>query len=63
MYPENGVRLQNRSRQCYEYSDLIIAPPLDGFSSADVRRLDDMYEIGYKEAKKKMDEVLKTIKQ
>lgn len=63
MYPENGVRLQNRSRQCYEYSDLVIAPPLDGFSSADVRRLDDMYEIGYKEAKKRMDEVLKTIKQ
>ena len=59
MYPENGVRLQNRSRQCYEYSDLIIAPPLDGFSSADVRRLDDMYEIGYNEAKKKIPKILK----
>ena len=57
LYPGNGVKLTVKSTQCYTYSDYVLAPDLRGISGADIRRLDDMYETGYKAARDKMNEI------
>ena len=57
LYPENNVPLCDRSRQCYEYSDLVLEPDLSQFSSSSLRGLDEMYAIGYDTAKEKMQEI------
>ena len=55
LYPENGVKLGKRSEQCYKFSDYVLTPDLRNYTGADITRLDEMYDIGYEEARKKMD--------
>ena len=55
LYPGNGVKLGKRSEQCYKFSDFVLAPDLRNYTGADITRLDEMYDIGYEEARKKMD--------
>lgn len=58
LYPNNKISLTNRSRQCYEYSDIIIEPDLSSYSSASVNKMDEIYDIGYRAVKEKMSEIL-----
>lgn len=55
LYPGNGVKLAKKSEQCYKFSDYVLTPDLRNYTGADITRLDEMYDIGYEEAKKKMD--------
>lgn len=57
LYPENGVKLGKKSEKGYKYSDYVLAPDLKNVSGADVLRLDEIYAVGYDEAKKKMNEI------
>lgn len=61
LYPENGVKRANRSRACYEFSDLVIEPDLADFKSSSVHALDEMYLRGYTAAKLKIEEIVKLI--
>ena len=56
-YPNNGIPLTDRSKQCYKYADFVLEPDLSNFSTSSLRGLDDMYEIGYQAAKQKMQEI------
>ncbi len=58
IYPENGVKEGARSEQCYKFSDVVIEPDLGDFSSTDVRRIDQAFDIGYAAAKNKINEIL-----
>ncbi len=54
LYPENRVKQGKRSEQCYKFSDYVLAPDLRKYTGADIARLDEMYDVGYEEAKGKM---------
>ena len=62
VYPENGVKEGDRLHQAYEFSDIVISPDLAEFSTSDITRLDEMYSIGYDEAKLNMDAVKKLLR-
>ncbi len=57
LYPENGVKLGKKSEQGYKFSDFMLAPDLKRYSGADIMRLNEMYDIGYEEARSKMKEI------
>ena len=54
MYPENRIPVTDRSKWGYKYSDFMIEPDLSEYRGYSVNRMDEMYEIGYKETKRKM---------
>lgn len=47
IYPKNKVPYANRSKKCYEFSDFVIEPNLDRFTSVSIGAFEDMYKIGY----------------
>ena len=55
LYPENGVKLGKKNEQCYKFSDYVLTPDLKKYTGADITRLDEMYDIGYEEARNKMN--------
>ncbi|MBR2336347.1 MAG: patatin-like phospholipase family protein [Clostridia bacterium] len=59
--PDNNVPLSDRASKCYEHSDFVLEPNLEGFSSSALRGFDEMYEIGYSAAKEKMQEIKEII--
>lgn len=65
-YPKNKVPLAEVTWQCYKYSSLVIEPDLREYKAFSLANLDDLFFIGYNEAKKQKeklfsfrDEVLK----
>lgn len=61
VYPENGVKLANRSKACYEFSDIVIEPDLTEFKSSSIHSLDEMYLRGYTAAKSRIGEIVQII--
>ena len=61
MYPDNNVPLAERSAKCYEYSDFVLEPGLEQFSTSSLTGLEEMYAIGYSTAKEKMSEIKEII--
>ncbi len=61
IHPNNGVPLTDRSWQCYKYSDFVLEPDLSNFSTSALGGLEEMYEIGYKTAKEKMNKIKEII--
>lgn len=57
MYPGNKVPLMNRAAAGEKYSDYLFTPDLTSFSSASYKKLDEMFDVGYKLAKEKMPEI------
>ena len=60
-FPGNAVPLKDRSEACYKYSSVVLEPDLLGYNGFSVNKIDEIYAIGYAEAKKKMPEVLSAI--
>lgn len=50
MYHGNGIKITNRLKQL-KYSNYTIFPNLDDFTIADVKNLNNMYDIGYQAVK------------
>ena len=62
LYPNNKIPLTNRSRKCYEYSDIVIEPDLSSYSSTSFDRKEEIFDIGYRAVKEKMSEILRLLK-
>ena len=61
IYPHHGIPLANRVHQCYEYSDIVIEPNLSGYSAVSIGGLDEMCQIGYEEAKRRLKDIKNAI--
>lgn len=61
VYPDNGVAVCERSKACYDCSDVVIEPDLSAYRGTSVYALDEMYEIGYEATKAKIPEIKKLI--
>ena len=57
----HGVKVQNRLKGLTN-SDYTLYPPLDEFTSSDIKHFKTMYLLGYECAKNHMDEIKATIK-
>lgn len=63
-YPDNGVKICDRAMAGRVYSDVLLTPDLQDYSSATVSKakLNEIYEIGYETAKSKMSEITGLLK-
>ena len=61
-YPKNKIPLAVRSKKCYAFSDFVLEPDLSAFSSADIRKVEERYKIGYQTAKSSIPKIKKLIK-
>lgn len=59
-YRGNGIKQGNRMLGV-KSSDYTLYPPLDDFTSADVKNFNSMYQIGYDTAKNDMDKIKQTL--
>lgn len=57
IYPKNKVQKADVTHQCYTYSDVIIEPDLRKYKAFGLTDFDELFEIGYKEAKKMKDKL------
>ena len=62
IYPKNKIPLAVRSKKCYAFSDFVLEPDLSDFKAADIRKLDERYQIGYQVAKSNMQKIKDLIK-
>lgn len=62
IYKGHNIPLVNRAEKGDKHSDYLLCPNLSQFSSTDIRRRDELIQIGYECAKKAMDEIKKIIK-
>jgi len=56
-YPKNKVPLSPVTEECYLYSDLVIEPDLREYRAFSLSNLDDLFFIGYNEAKRLRDKL------
>lgn len=61
LYPNNKVAFANRSKKCYEFADFVLEPDLSRFTAMSLSGLDEMYKIGYENAKENVERIKKEI--
>jgi len=57
LYPKNKVERADVTYQCYTYSDVIIEPDLKKYKAFGFKGFEEMFDIGYEEAKKNKDKL------
>lgn len=57
IYPKNKVQKADVTRQCYAYSDVIIEPDLRKYKAFGLTNFDELFDMGYEEAKKIKDKL------